>query len=716
VRTGSLALLQAYPEDTERWITRVTVTFDGGRPLVASLGADSRGGGGEMLHFPPRSFSTLRITVDRTQRRGAKDVAGPIGLAEVGIPGVNLSETMQLPSDLLRAAGHASLGHRLILLLTRDRVGPYPPRSDPEPFMSRSLWLPATRRFAIAGTARLSPLVSDGTVDGILAGHDALGGSVATSSGRLAGDLDARAVFAFDGNPSTAWTSPFDASPEAGVWVQAALPHAVTFDRLLMQVVADKRHSVPTWIRITTNRGGQDVVKLPAITSRPRPGATASVQLSFPRLTGSTVRIAVIAEQPLSTIDWFRQAPSTLPLAIADIEIPGVRLAAESPAADIPKVCRGGLMTMDGRPVWLEISGTVAAAESGGPLSVSGCGPDAAGVPLQAGVNHLETRSGALSGINLDRLVLDSAPGGGASMLLSDGEPYPVPGTTSSPGAPALAAPTVQVRKADATSATLRVDGATKPFWLVLGESFDKGWVAQIAGGRSLGTSSLIDGYANGWYVVPGRQKDLTVDLVWQPQREVDVAIAVSLVAVLCCIALATEVSRRGRRQRRRGRHARHPPDTRGERRNREGPDSASETRMDYVARFSLPWSKEGRQTSLGGGSAIAAGVGLAALLLIPEPSAAPVAVALTATTFLSARTAWSRSLLPLIAVSALFGAGALTVLGQIANRFPPGSAWPANFQSASILVLVAFVALGADAASVAARRRRASRRTPAPR
>ena len=48
--------------------------------------------------------------------------ASGVGFSEVRIPGVTVAETIQLPSDLLRALGSASLSHRLTLVLTRDRV------------------------------------------------------------------------------------------------------------------------------------------------------------------------------------------------------------------------------------------------------------------------------------------------------------------------------------------------------------------------------------------------------------------------------------------------------------------------------------------------------------------------------------------------------------------------------------------------------------------
>ncbi len=48
------------------------------------------------------------------------------------------------------------------------------------------------------------------------------------------------------------------------------------------------------------------------------------------------------------------------------------------------------------------------------------------------------------------------------------------------------------------------MDGNGSPFWLVLGQSQSAGWSATLPGGRSLGPSQLVDGYANGWYVPAG--------------------------------------------------------------------------------------------------------------------------------------------------------------------------------------------------------------------
>ena len=46
--------------------------------------------------------------------------------------------------------------------------------------------------------------------------------------------------------------------------------------------------------------------------------------------------------------------------------------------------------------------------------------------------------------------------------------------------------------------------GEPEPSFLVLGESYNRGWRAECDG-RSLGSPHVIDGFANGWRVEPGR-------------------------------------------------------------------------------------------------------------------------------------------------------------------------------------------------------------------
>ncbi len=704
VTTGEIDLVQPYLEQPNRWITKVTLTFDGDHSLTTTLGAASRQGNGQVVSFPTRTFATLRVTIDDTTwgKRNAGGASG-VGFAEVGIPGVNITESLQLPSDLLSALGPSSLSHRLTVILTRDRVSPFPPRTDPEPSMRRSFVLPTARTFSLGGTARISALIPDNEIDDILGGSHVFGGAVLGSNRRLNGDLNARAVFAFDDNPSTSWGPGFDAAAQVGAWMQANLTRPVSFDHLDLQVLADKEHSVPTELRITTNDGGDVLVHLPAVRDLDRPGAVADVPISFPRLTGSIIRFTVEAVRPVTTINWYSEKAIVLPFAIASIGLPGVQFTPENPKAQIPRVCRGNLMAIDGKPVWVAITGTVGAGEDGSGLQISGCGPDAHGIHLGPGTHTVTTVFGQLTGIDLDRLVLDSAPGGGGEPLLPDRDLRPVPGTLAGGGSPALAAPNVRLVSSTATGGRLAVTGASGPFWLVLGESQNAGWTASIAGGSALGSSTLIDGYANGWYVDPPAGS-FTVDLSWTPQREVNVALVVSAVAIVGCLVLAVVPWWRVQRRWRRRAERRSGAASEGEEDGEEGasteghgapPDRAFEG--GWRATLGAPWVA-GRPARLP--SALAAGVVAGAVSAVVVPPGWPLLVGLGigVVAFGAARFAGLRVVLLVTAVTMAVLAGAITVAGQMAHHYTTGDNWPENFSGTDIAAFTAFLALAADA------------------
>ncbi len=714
VTTNHIQVVQPAFLQPNRWIGKVTLTFDGKHSVVEKLSPASHTKAGQTLTFPTTTFSTLRITIDTTTWTGGSNLtaASAVGFAEVGIPGVNIHETIQMPSDLLSALGQSSLSHRLVVILTRQKVSPDPPRSDPEPTMSRTFKLPTARTFTLGGDATISALIPDNEIDDILGGPGVFGGNVLGSNERLPGDLNARAVNTFDGNPATWWGPGFGAKAQIGAWMQANLTHPVTFDHLNLQVLADGEHSVPTKIEITTNTGQKRVVSVPAITDGSKAGDTETVRLTFPAVTGSVLRFTVKAVRQETTTDWYTEQPIVLPFAIAEIGVPGLHFTPENPASEIPPVCRDNLMTVDGKPVWLKVTGKVGTAEDGGDLTVSGCGPDAKGIKLGPGTHDVETAWGDTTGLNLDRVVLDSAAGGSAEPLGADGTLTPVPGTLGGGGVAALPTPKVTGLSTTATSARLVVSGATSPFWLVLGESVNKGWEASIAGGAALGSSSLIDAFANGWYVVPGARHTFEVDLVWRPQKKVDEALVVSAAAALACLLMAVvpfsvrrrrspatsnESPARAAHARRRRTRWRITPtgNTAGGR--PEDPPAVAEA-TDAAPAPAFPWSRAGHPTSIIATVVIALLCAVATWAVVPAPWAGPAAAAVGATSLVAARLRGFRTLLALAAVGGSVAAGAITILGQLHHHFPPGDSWPANFEPASIVTLVAFAALAADA------------------
>jgi len=270
----------------------------------------------------------------------------------------------------------------------------------------------------------------------------------------------------------------------------------------------------------------------------------------FPALTGSHLSVTVVAVRPLRWVDYFTGNKTALPMAIAELGIPAVQVAPAPPA--VPDACRPDLLQVDGAPVWVRLAATTAVALSGGPIGVTLCGPDAGGLVLGPGPHHVVATMGLATGIDLDQLLLDSAPGGGP--MAADAPAAVVP-------APTPAAPSVTVVHHGATSmdVTVPVDAGTAaaPFWLVLGESINKGWTATVSGGHSLGAPRLVDGFANGWLVTPadmakalgplapGHSGTLRVALRWRPQQGVDIALVVSAAAGVLCLFLALWPRRR---------------------------------------------------------------------------------------------------------------------------------------------------------------------------
>ncbi len=722
--TNHVNLVQAIKGSPTRWITKVTLTFDGRHPLSVPLGPASRTASGQTIYFPTRTFKTLRITIDAVSQSQLDQTTGlsAVGFAEVRLGGIQASKTLALPGGLLRALGPSSLDHRLVVVMTRRRVAPYPPRTDPERELSRSFSLPTTRTFTLSGTARVSALIPDDMIDRLMGRPGSNGtGIVAYSRGRLPGDLQDTASSALDGNPATMWSPGFGASHQIGDWIEVNVPHPVSFDHLNLQVVADGYHSVPTSLSISA--GGRTVnVKLPPIADARQRNATVSVPVYFPRLTGSHIRVTVTGVRDEHTKDFYSGAPITMPLGIAELGIPGVH---EPPdPAQLPGTCTPSLLTIDSKPVWLRVVGSTAAALAGRGLHVQTCGPDAAGITLGPGSHVVQSANGHLTGFNIDRLVLDSAPGGRAGRPASQsGRLAPLPPQP---------APRLIVQSQSATSAKVVVTGATRPFWLVLGESINKGWQAQVSGGPSLGSPTLVDGFANGWLVGPqalgtlGKSGSLVLTLHWAPQSRVWWALVISGGALLACLLIAIWPRRsrdaagralrrltagilpRGRagrarravRRRRRGRHLpRQPAGAPGDPRT-DVPLQAPDP-YDATPRLASPLVLGGTRPPWWRVAVIAVATGaLSGFLTAPLTG---VAVALATATALALSE--GRVILTVGSVCLVGGAGAYVVYHQATGHFLPGGFWPAQFDPASTMVWMGVVFLGADAVIEAGRR-----------
>jgi hypothetical protein len=289
---------------------------------------------------------------------------------------------------------------------------------------------------------------------------------------------------------------------------------SISFDHLDLQVIADGRHSVPTRVTLTVD-GVARRLAVPRIADGTAPNTTRTVRLSFPRVFGRDIRLTIDDVREVRAQRFATAATVIAPVGIAELGAHGIRAAALP--AELDSGCRRDLLVVDGRPVPVRITGAPGSASAVMGLSVSPCGE---GLRLAAGRHTIATARGKDAGFSLDRLVLASGTGD-EPVQLADGRISAI-----GPSAPVV--PLVRVGHDGETKLLVHVSNATQPFWLVLGQSQSPGWQAHIKGGKNLGGSELVDGYANGWLVTP-TPKSFDVTMEWTPQRQVWAALWLSL-------------------------------------------------------------------------------------------------------------------------------------------------------------------------------------------
>jgi arabinofuranan 3-O-arabinosyltransferase len=722
VTTDHVTLVQPQKGDRARWVSSVTATFDGHHPITFHLNASSHGPGGQTLTFPTTTFHTLRLTIDGTTDDTAPPLtASAVGFSEVEIPGQHVAEVLTMPSDLLTTLGPSSLANRLTFVMTRSRTSPYPPRTDPETTIARSFTLPTARTFTLSGTASMSALIPDTEIDQLVGRS----GIPAYSSGRLPGDLAATASATLDGNPQTVWQPGLGSAAQVGSTLTYDLKSRLTLSRLEVGVVADGRHSVPTSVTISTlgPDGQPDAqsqsrqVALPAIADSTVPGAVTNVALTFPALTGQQFRLTITGVRTEMAANYYSAGPLALPVAIASVGLPGAPVPVTP--AQLPGTCTSGLLTVDGHPIDVAVVGSTQNALTNQEVRVVPCGPSAGGLTLSAGPHVVQTAVGhsEISGWNIDQLVLDSAPGGGAA-----------PVSTATPsGEPALAAtqagttPRISVRSQHVDTEKVAVSGADSPFELVLGQSNNSGWTAVARPGPqagpgahavNLGTPQLVDSFANGW---PVTQPDLralgggsfVIDLEWTPQTKVWIAEGLSAAALLLCLVFAVTPAPWRRRLRARGRRMVRWLTRR--RRKGDQEQAVSSTPPSPLSP-SLPSPYDRPQLVLlrrqprhrvrwWNGIILALLTGVVAAGVTSLRVGAGIAVLVVAGLYIP----WVRWLAAFGGVG-LIVAGAVDVItGQHAHHYLPGSNWAGSFVAAGNRIWLGIVVLLADAVIVSA-------------
>ncbi len=532
-----ITLVQILSGPRDRYITKVRVRFDDQAATDFDLSASSRRKAGATLKFAPRSFKKVSIEIVDTNKPngplfGGMSAVGfvEIRVADIKTPSspVHIREVTRLPTDLMTNFGAAALQHPMILTLTRLRVREVPPRSDEESSMVRSIEMPTDRTFALNGDARVFSYATDPReIDRVLG---AAGPVSAWANQFLAGCLSCRGASAFDGDPATAWTTPVNAVLDQWLAVQSDAP--VRLNHIDLSFIADPQHSVPTKLKLQIGSYSENIV-VPKVTMGTTLGTRKTVRIRFPMVMANKIKMTITKLAARPTKSFFAGDDNlTLPVAIAEVNAGGLRVGALP--QQMPARCRTDLLRVNSHPVGIKIIGATSAALAGDPLQISLCG--ASVVQLRKGPNEVTVVPGRDVALQLDRLVLSSAPGGAAAPVTAI-LPIRTP------------PPTVTVGKGR-TQFTVSVHNATEPFWFVLGQSNNAGWTAKINGGPDLGGSTLVEGYANGWRIDPHGRKNFTIAVEWAPQRRVWISLAVTGFVVLLCFAIVIGSSPQLRRRR----------------------------------------------------------------------------------------------------------------------------------------------------------------------
>ena len=639
-----LSAINFVQPQTNRHITEIELFADGSSRGKFALDATSYGGDGQTVEFASVSLTELEIKITDLDLGVRAHYGGvpAVGFSEIRFfPALEpLRETIRTPVAFVDEHGSQFANHNLSVVLTRERSNPAEPvRDDPEREMHRQVKVPAQRRFSVGGAVRLSASASETTIDAIIGRSHTVNGleARARSSGRLAGDLHSGASFAFDGDISTAWTGSF--GPQAGQWLEFSTTQNKTYvERLVVEIVADETHSLPSRLSLyVDNAHVGDLFVDPhqaPVSNRIRLEHELGLSLSKLRIVAAEVTERM-------TKDWYSGGTLAMPIAIAEVDLGSGLHFKSAPLLD--SGCQE-LLKVNGAVIEARITGAVDDALARRELELAGC------EEIVSGPNPLNIETVARDfAFDLDQLVLTSE-------------------RNSTTRLPSQAR--VEIVHQDDTSYGLRVPGSDVSRWLVLGQSHNHGWSATVDG-ESLGTPLLIDGFANAWLLPPGGER--LVELRWLPQRFVNWALWLSLIAVVLVLLMIILPARK-----------------------------LKSTVLPELAGPALPQFRPllGFNTdvsSIWRTRAVMVATLASVFAWINLPDWQPLALLIGALAgFTVARPRFASSAGLLAALS--LGVAALAIMAQQWRfRYPPDFSWPQQFENVHILAVIALLLLFVD-------------------
>jgi hypothetical protein len=150
ITTDHVNLVQRLSGDDGRYLTQVTLTFDGGQPVTVTLDPSSRSAAGQTVPFPRRTFSRMDVRVDDTNV--GDDLTGPINNVASPRSACGRQNTTDVRSwrcahaDGPRPHRERGRSHPRVQM-SRSRTIVVPPRTGHDGRVLRSFAVPGARAF-----------------------------------------------------------------------------------------------------------------------------------------------------------------------------------------------------------------------------------------------------------------------------------------------------------------------------------------------------------------------------------------------------------------------------------------------------------------------------------------------------------------------------------------------------------------------------------------
>ena len=430
------------------------------------------GRGWTRIRVDQRHATAIRVRIADVDRPEVGKGSGG-GLRELRVPGLSGRSYLRSPILSARALAGRDLSRVGMTYLferttgdtpfARDRVtasptvAEYADRGDAERRLDRVVFAPAARSYAVDAWVNPDLTTPDSAFDRLVG----VTGEAAFNSSSRFHDLPRyRASSAFDGRSETAWVGLW-VRPDAPLpWISWTTPRAHTLTRLrLAPATAAVRR--PTLVRVSWDGGSTPPLRV---------GADGTVDLPQPVRAGELRLTVLDARFPAGATARQRTVRA---VGIASLEVPGLAPVdvRRSGALELP--CGIARVEIGGRALPLRVAGRMADFENGRPLRARAC-------------------ESARMGTSLQRVTALPGPFSVDLLRLSSPAPEPVPvaggGRVVDPG---------ELGRSSVDGVRVALDG---PSWLVLGQSFNKGWRA-TCDGRPLGAPRVVDAYANAWPV-----------------------------------------------------------------------------------------------------------------------------------------------------------------------------------------------------------------------